>query len=169
MELHGTAKLILFHTTRKGGTAILQPVISNNILTRMQHLLTTRFFCVCCAYQCNTTLTPAASILYLVCPDRCAVSRCPTGAGKSAPVISGQSFPSLVLLRIFWACKVTEYHFFFLSNCCSQLFRHCCSRSSWPHSNLSDEKTFNGKSSQNWLNYIFLFLLPLLGCTQPSE
>lgn len=90
----------------------MQPVISNNILTRMQHLLTTRFFCVCCAYQCNTTLTPAASILYLVCPDRCAVSRCPTGAGKSAPVISGQSFPSLVLLRIFWACKVTEYHFF---------------------------------------------------------
>lgn len=124
---------------------------------------------MCCAYQCNTTLTPAASILYLVCPDRCAVSRCPTGAGKSAPVISGQSFPSLVLLRIFWACKVTEYHFFFLSNCCSQRFRHCCSRSSWPHSNLSDEKTFNGKSSQNWLNYIFLFLLPLLGCTQPSE
>lgn len=164
MELHGTAKLLLFHTTRKEGAAILQLVISKN---RMQHLLTTGFF-VCCAYQCNTTFTPAASILYLVCPDRCAVSRCPTGAGKSAHVISGQSFPSLALLRIF-SCKVTEYHFFFPSNCCSHLCRHCCSRSSWPRSNLSDEKTFNGKSSQNWLNYIFLFLLPLLGCTQPSE
>lgn len=68
---------------------------------------------MCCAYQRNATVTPAASTLYLVCPDRCAVPWCPTGAGKSAHVISGQSFPSLVLLRIFWACKVTEYHFFF--------------------------------------------------------
>lgn len=138
------------------------------------------------SYQENLTVVRCYSLVFWVC--KCSPSL-PQPPGtwsftKGLLLLSAHqswkdSSHNLIFLHLYldlvWHCSECSGHAKGLhvtvlpSDCCPWLFWCSCSWSAWPECNLSDEKAFNGKSSQNWLNCIILFLLPSFGCTQLSE